>query len=360
MIRSFARYSPKQSLLATLGLVVVFALSACEDPTPKNAPTAGNASTSRLDVVLARGKLICGVSGELSGFSFVDQTGKYSGLDVDICKAIAAALFDNPDAVQYRNLNAKERFTALQTGEIDVLSRNTTWTLSRDTSGKMEFAPVVFYDGQGVMVRKDSNIKSLDDLKDVAVCAQNGTTTELNLADQMRKRNSSYKPVTFEDVNATFSAYQSGRCAAVTADRSALISRRTSFPNPDDHVVLDVSISKEPLAPAVLNGDSKWFDTVKWIVYATMEAEELGITSKNLPEQAKSSNATVKRFLGLEGTLGKDMGLSNDFAARVIKHVGNYGEIYDRNMGKDSKFNLPRGLNKLWNDGGLIYSPPFR
>ncbi|MEE3719408.1 amino acid ABC transporter substrate-binding protein [Tumidithrix elongata RA019] len=368
MIASFARNSLKLFALAVCSSIAVFVLTACEDKPPQNGQTpnnqsgqnAGNNSASRLDVVLARGKLICGVSGELPGFSFVDQTGKYSGLDVDICKAIAAALFDNPDAVQYRNLNAKERFTALQTGEIDVLSRNTTWTLSRDTSGKMEFAPVVFYDGQGVMVRKDSNIKSLDDLKDASICAQSGTTTELNFADQMRKRNISYKPITFEEVNATFAAYQSGRCAAVTADRSALISRRTRLPNPDEHVVLDASISKEPLAPAVLNGDSKWFDTVKWIVYATMEAEELGITSKNLAEQAKSSNAPVKRFLGIEGSLGKDMGLSNDFAARVIKHVGNYGEIYDRNMGKDSKFNLPRGLNKLWSDGGLIYSPPFR
>jgi general L-amino acid transport system substrate-binding protein len=350
------------SALKQLALLAgVATLAACtgggQSPQSDSSPTT---QKSRLDVVLSRGKLICGVSGEVPGFSFVDKTGKYSGLDVDICRAIAAALFDNPEAVDYRNLNAKERFTALKTGDIDVLSRNTTWTASRDTSNGFEFAPTVFYDGQGMMVRKQSGIKSLSDMKDASICAQIGTTTELNLADQMRKLNVSYKPITFEDINATFAAYEKGRCIGVTADRSALIARQSLLPKPDDHAVLDNLLSQEPLAPAVLNDDSKWSDTVKWIVYSTINAEQLGVTSKNLGEQAKSTNAEVKRFLGLEGDLGKNMGLSNDFAARIVKHVGNYAEIYDRNLGSSTKFNLPRGLNKLWKDGGIMYAPPFR
>jgi general L-amino acid transport system substrate-binding protein len=345
-------------LLASVAVTVVACATGEQASQPGTTTTA--AQKSRFDVVQARGKLVCGVSGEVPGFSFVDKSGKYSGIDVDICRAIASALFDNPDAVEYRNLTAKERFTALQTGEIDILSRNTTWTASRDTANGFEFAPTVFYDGQGMMVRKDSGFKTLADMKGASICAQIGTTTELNLADQMRKLNIEYKPVTFEDINATFAAYQSGRCTGVTADRSALIARRSLLPKPDDHVILDSLLSQEPLAPAVLNGDSKWSDTVKWIVYSTIAAEQLGITSKNLDEQAKSTNAEVKRFLGAEGELGKGMGLSNDFAARVIKHVGNYSEIYDRNLGSATKFNLPRGLNKLAKDGGIMYAPPFR
>jgi general L-amino acid transport system substrate-binding protein len=347
-----------KSILLAGGLAT---LTACTGggQTPQSDSTT-TTQKSRFDVVMSRGKLVCGVSGEVPGFSFVDKSGKYSGLDVDICRAIASALFDNPDAVEYRNLNAKERFTALQTGEIDVLSRNTTWTASRDTANGFEFAPTVFYDGQGMMVRKESGFKTLSDMKDAAICAQIGTTTELNLADQMRKLNVNYKPVTFEDINATFAAYQAGRCAGVTADRSALIARRTLLPKPEDHIILDNLLSQEPLAPAVLNGDSKWSDTVKWIVFSTIAAEQLGVTSKNVGEQAKSTNAEIKRFLGTEGDLGKGMGLSNDFVARVVKHVGNYGEIYDRNLGPETKFNLPRGINKLAKDGGIMYSPPFR
>lgn len=349
----------KLALLTGMAVTLV-ACATGEQASQPGTTTTTAAQKSRFDVVQARGKLVCGVSGEVPGFSFVDKSGKYSGIDVDICRAIASALFDNPDAVEYRNLTAKERFTALSTGEIDVLSRNTTWTASRDTSNGFEFAPVVFYDGQGMMVRKESGFKTLADMKGASICAQIGTTTELNLADQMRKLNVDYKPVTFEDINATFAAYQAGRCAGVTADRSALIARRSLLPKPDDHVILDSLLSQEPLAPAVLNGDSKWSDTVKWIVFATINAEQLGVTSKNLDEQAKSTNAEVKRFLGTEGDLGKGIGLSNDFAARVIKHVGNYGEIYDRNLGPTTKFNLPRGLNKLAKDGGIMFAPPFR
>ena len=336
----------------------LFTLAACEPIPEPNQSSVG--STNRLKTVLSRGKLVCGVSGELPGFSFVNKEGKYSGLDVDVCRAIAAALFDNPDAVQFRNLNAKERFTALQSGEIDVLSRNTTWTLGRDTGSRLAFMPVVFYDGQGVMVLKSSKIKAIADLKDADICAQTGTTTEQNLADQMRKRNLAYKPVVYEDVNATFNAYQSGRCTAITADRSALVVRRTRLADPENHEVLDFVVSKEPLAPAVGDGDSKWADIVKWIIFAAIEAEDLDISSKNLVTQQKSSNAEIRRFLGVDGSLGKDMGLSNDFTARVIKHVGNYAEIYDRNLGKDSPFKLPRGQNELWKNGGLLYAPPFR
>ena len=336
----------------------LFTLAACEPIPEPNQSSVG--STNRLKTVLSRGKLVCGVSGELPGFSFVNKEGKYSGLDVDVCRAIAAALFDNPDAVQFRNLNAKERFTALQSGEIDVLSRNTTWTLGRDTGSRLAFMPVVFYDGQGVMVLKSSKIKAIVDLKDADICAQTGTTTEQNLADQMRKRNLAYKPVVYEDVNATFNAYQSGRCTAITADRSALVVRRTRLADPENHEVLDFVVSKEPLAPAVGDGDSKWADIVKWIIFAAIEAEDLDISSKNLATQQKSSNAEIRRFLGVDGSLGKDMGISNDFTARVIKHVGNYAEIYDRNLGKDSPFKLPRGQNELWKNGGLLYAPPFR
>ena len=360
--RLFNKQFPKQiwhRLIAWLAFgLFLFTLTACEPIPEPNQSSVG--STNRLKTVLSRGKLVCGVSGELPGFSFVNKEGKYSGLDVDVCRAIAAALFDNPDAVQFRNLNAKERFTALQSGEIDVLSRNTTWTLGRDTGSRLAFMPVVFYDGQGVMVRKSSKIKAIADLKDADICAQTGTTTEQNLADQMRKRNLAYKPVVYEDVNATFNAYQSGRCTAITADRSALVVRRTRLADPENHEVLDFVVSKEPLAPAVSDGDSKWADIVKWIIFAAIEGEDLDISSKNLATQQKSSNAEIRRFLGVDGSLGKDMGISNDFTARVIKHVGNYAEIYDRNLGKDSPFKLPRGQNELWKNGGLLYAPPFR
>lgn len=356
--KQFSRQIWKR-LIAWLAFgLFLFTLAACEPIPEPNQSSVG--STNRLKTVLSRGKLVCGVSGELPGFSFVNKEGKYSGLDVDVCRAIAAALFDNPDAVQFRNLNAKERFTALQSGEIDVLSRNTTWTLGRDTGSRLAFMPVVFYDGQGVMVRKSSKIKAIADLKDADICAQTGTTTEQNLADQMRKRNLAYKPVVYEDVNATFNAYQSGRCTAITADRSALVVRRTRLADPENHEVLDFVVSKEPLAPAVSDGDSKWADIVKWIIFAAIEGEDLDISSKNLATQQKSNNAEIRRFLGVDGSLGKDMGISNDFTARVIKHVGNYAEIYDRNLGKDSPFKLPRGQNELWKNGGLLYAPPFR
>jgi general L-amino acid transport system substrate-binding protein len=344
-------------LLTTLPLV--WLTIACSGRSEQNSATQGT-SNSRLDTVKNRGKLICGVSGELPGFSFVGTDGKYAGLDVDICRAIASAIFDNPDALEFRNLNAKERFTAVQTGEVDVLSRNTSWTMSRDTSVGMEFAPVVFYDGQGIMVDKKSGIESLKDLKGKAICTQTGTTNEQNLADKMRELNITYQPVVFEDINAAYAAYAEGRCQAVTSDRSQLISRRTTLPNPADRVILDEVISKEPLAPAVRDGDAKWFDVVKWSVYALINAEELNINSQNVAGLASSNNPEIKRFLGMEGNLGEGLGLTNNFAANIIKHVGNYKEVYDRNLGPKTPLNLPRGQNNLWNQGGLLYGMPFR
>ncbi len=324
-----------------------------------DANTPGK-NSSLLDQVKSRGRLTCGVNGEVPGFSFVGTDGKYSGLDVDICRAMAAALFDNPEAVDYRNLNAKERFTAVQTGEVDLLSRNTTLTTSRDTSVGMAFAPIVFYDGQGMMVSKKSNIKSLKDLQGKTICTQTGTTSEQNLADKMRELGITYKPVVFEDANTSFATYQAGRCDAITTDKSGLISRRSILPKPDNHMILDELLSQEPLAPAVADGDEKWADALKWVVYALIKAEELGINSQNVAKLANSNNPEIKRFLGREGNLGEGMGLSPDFAVRIIKHVGNYGEIYDRNLGPKTKLNLPRSYNQPWTKGGLLYSPPFR
>ncbi len=342
-----------------VGVGLALGLVSCEPNIPDTAGSGGNVK-GRLAAVLARGNLVCGVSGELPGFSFTGQDGKYSGLDVDVCRAIAAALFDNPEAVEFRNLNAKERFTAVQTGEIDILSRNTTWSMSRDTSVGLEFAPIVFYDSQGVMVKKSSGIKTLADLKGKSICIQTGTTTEQNLTDQMARRGLAYNPVVFEDVNTTFTTYAEGRCDGVTADRSQLVSRRVTLPQPDNHIVLEEVLSKEPLAPAVANGDSAWFDVVKWVVFALIEAEELGITSQNVNQRLNDKAPEVRRFLGVEGDLGKGAGLPKDFTVRIVKHVGNYSEIYDRNLGPGTKLNLPRGQNNLWTKGGLMYSPPFR
>ncbi|GAP62763.1 general L-amino acid transport system substrate-binding protein [Ardenticatena maritima] len=371
-------------LLITLLAALALALAACggggesSTPTETSAETGGAAETaaptpipeekeeaqqtggSLLDTVKARGKLICGVNQALPGFGYLDQSGNFAGFDVDFCKAVAAAIFDDPNAVEYRPLTAQERFTALQTGEVDVLIRNTTWTLSRDTSVGLDFGVVTFYDGQGIMVRKADNITSMEDLNGAAICVQTGTTTELNLADQMRARGLDYEPVVFEDADSTFNAYEEGRCDAVTTDKSGLVSRRTVLQNPDDHVILDVTLSKEPLGPAVLQGDPIWHDVIMWVVFATIQGEEFGITSQNIDDFMNSEDPNVRRFLGLEGDLGTGLGLTNDFAYRVVKHVGNYAEIYDRNLGPDTPFNLPRGLNALWTDGGLLYSPPFR
>ena len=348
------------SLLLTIGLLTF--LGACGTreaiDTNNNTNTTERSSNSKLDLVLQRGKLICGASGRLPGLSFINERGEYSGLDVDICRAVAAALFDDPNKVEFRKVSAQERFKALKTGEIDLLVRNTTWTITRDTNVGVEFAPIVFHDGQGIMVAKNSGIKRLEDLRGQTICLEAGTTSLQNFTDWMRKRNINYTPLAFIGNDRIYDNYLQGRCQAVTSDRSQLVSRRSNFPNPDDHEILDITLSKEPLAPAVAEGDPQWINLVRWTVFTLIQAEEFGITSENLNTFANSEDPRIKRFLGIEGSIGQNMGLSNDFAARIVKHVGNYGEIYDRNIGKP--LNLDRGLNQIWTEGGLLYSPPFR
>ena len=358
------------SLLVATFLLVA-SLTACESSNTTSTSTAspgGNSTPaantgtgqSRLDIVKQRGKLICGVDGKIPGFSFVNESGQYSGLDVDLCKAVAAAVFGDANAVEYRNLDSTERFEALKAGEVDMLSRNTTWTLSRDTSVGLEFAPTTFYDGQGMMVRQDSGITKLEDLQGKAVCVEAGTTTELNLTDAMRQRGVPFETVTFQQADPAYAAYAEGRCQGMTSDKSQLVARRSTLPNPNEHILLDVTMSKEPLGPVTVNNDSAWFDVVKWTTFALFEAEELGVKQANVDQLKTSDNPNIKRFLGTEGDLGKGMGLSNDFAANAIKAVGNYGEVYERNLGEGSQFKLPRGQNALWTNGGLMYSPPFR
>ncbi len=330
-------------------------------PTEKPAEQpAAQEGEGTLATVKARGKIICGVNQAVPGFGFLQPDGSFAGFDIDFCKALSAAVFGSPDKVEYRPLNAKQRFTALQSGEIDVLIRNTTWTLTRDTELGANFAPTTFYDGQGIMVRKDSGIKTLEDLQGASICVSSGTTTELNLADQMAARGIEYTPVVFETADETTGAYLDGRCDAYTTDKSGLVARQSMFPNPEEHMILDETLSKEPLGPVVRHGDDQWFDIVKWMVFATFQAEESGVTSQNVDEMKNSDVPTIRKLLGVEGDMGQKLGLDNAWAYNIIKQVGNYAEIYDRNLGPDTVFNLPRGMNSSWKDGGLLYSPPFR
>ncbi|WP_416675580.1 amino acid ABC transporter substrate-binding protein [Egbenema bharatensis] len=344
----------------------VAALTACS-PAPSGSAdgsggTTGGSGASRLDTIISRGTLICGVEGSIPGFSFVDSTGEYSGLDVDVCRAVAAAVLGDPDQVEYRNLDSTERFTAVVGGEVDMLSRNTTWTASRDAAGGngLEFAPTTFFDGQGMMVRADSGITDLSGFEGQSICVETGTTTELNLADRMRELGVQYDEVKFQDSDATYAAYAEGRCEGVTSDRSQLAARRTTLPDPDAHILLDVVMSKEPLGPVTINNDSQWYDVVKWVTFGLIQAEEFEITQANVQQQLNSDNPEIQRFLGAEGDLGTQLGLSNDFMVSVIEAVGNYGEIFDRNVGEGSELGLERGQNELWTQGGLMYSPPFR
>ncbi len=338
-----------------------------EEPVPTVAPTetavpAGGTTAQAGDLlqrILNRGNLICGVNGGLPGFSNLEPDGTFSGFDADFCRAVAAAVFGDPEQVEFRPLSTQERFTALQTGEVDVLFRNTTWTLSRDTSA-MDFGPTTFYDGQGIMVRADLGATTLQDLEGADICVQSGTTTELNLTDNFRAQGISFNPVVFEEIDPTYNAYSEGRCDAVTSDISQLISRRTTFEDPAAHEILDVVLSKEPLAPAIAQGDSQWRDVVSWVVYVTIQAEEFGINSRNIEDFFGTENPDIRRFLGLDGELGAGLGLSNDFTVTIIQSVGNYAEIFDRNLGPDTPFNLDRGQNATWLNGGLLYSPPFR
>lgn len=319
---------------------------------------AGGGDT--LGEVQARGVLNCGTNGTLPGFGFIGEDGSFSGFDWDYCRAIAAAVFGDAEAVEGRALTATERFPVLQSGEVDVLSRNTTWTTTRDTSLGFDFAPTTFYDGQGMMVRKDSGITDLEGLEGGTVCVQAGTTTEKNLADVFRGLGINAEAVVFPDNNSTREAYDEGRCDGFTTDKSGLVASQTQLTNPEDHTILEATMSKEPLGPLTRHGDNNWGDVVLWTVNCTIQAEELGINSENVDEFLGSDDPVVLNTLGVEGDLGQMMGLNNDFCYQIIKQVGNYGEIYDRNLGPDTPFNLPRGLNSLWTDGGLLYSPPFR
>jgi general L-amino acid transport system substrate-binding protein len=324
------------------------------------AVAASAASAQTLNTIKSRGVLQCGSNGTLAGFGLPDAQGRWTGLDVDLCKAIAAAIFNDPNKVKFVPLTAKDRFTALQSGEVDVLSRNTTWTSSRDTSLGLNFTAVNYYDGQGFIVRKALKVNSALELNDAAVCVQQGTTTELNLADYFRANKMRLKTVTFATADEAIKAYDAGRCDAYTTDASGLAGERLRLANVNDHVLLPEIISKEPLGPVVRHGDDQWFDIVKWTHYAMVIAEELGITRANVDDNMKSENPDVKRLLGTEGKHGEALGLTNDWAYRIIKHVGNYGESFERNVGQGSVLKIPRGLNGLWNKGGLQYAPPIR
>lgn len=314
--------------------------------------------------VIERGKVVCGSRTDLVGFGSLDADGRNVGFDIDFCRAVAAAVLGDPEAVEFVPLTAAERGPALQTGEVDILSRNATWTSTRDAQWG-NFTSVWFYDGQGYMVRADSGITDVSQMDGATVCVTTGTTTELNLADNFRQNGLDFEAVTFEDTASVYNAYEEGRCDVTTSDKSQLLSVRAGFTEPDDHVVLDVTISKEPLTPAVPHGDDQWFDIVKMVIYGLINAEELGVTQSNVDEMATSDNIQVKRLLGSDlenaGEWGQaDLGLDPDAIAVAIKAVGNYGEIYDRYMGPDGVIPLSRGPNALWSDGGLIYAPPMR
>lgn len=313
---------------------------------------------STLDAVRAKGFVQCGVNTGLAGFSQPDSKGVWRGIDVDVCRAVAAAVFRDANKVRYTPLTAQQRFTALQSGEVDVLSRNTTWTITRDTSLGLNFVGVIYYDGQGFMVPKKLGVKSAKELNGATVCVQPGTTTELNLADYFRANRMTFKPVVIEKLEEVLNAYFAGRCDVYTTDVSGLVSVRGSrAPNPADHVILPEVISKEPLAPVVRHGDDRWFDVVKWSLFAMIEAEELGLTSKNIDQHLNSNNPSVQRFVGATGDVGKMLGLDNRWAYNIVKQVGNYGESFDANL---KPLGFDRGINRLWTQGGLMYAPPIR
>lgn len=321
---------------------------------------AQSAAAQTLKAVKDRGVLNCGSNGTLAGFGLPDANGKWVGLDVDLCRAVAAAIFNNAEKVKFVALSAKDRFTALQSGEVDLLARDTTWTASRDSSLGLKFVGVNYYDGQRFMVRKTLNVNSALELNGASVCVQQGTTTELNLSDFFRSHNMRLKSVTFATANEAVQAYDSGRCDAYTTDGSSLYSERLRLANANDHILLSEVISKEPLGPAVRKGDDQWFDIVKWTLFAMINAEELNITSKNIDEMKASNNPDIKRFVGAEGNYGEQLGLPKEWAASIVKLVGNYGEVFERNVGSGSRLKIDRGLNNLWNKGGIQYAPPIR
>jgi general L-amino acid transport system substrate-binding protein len=320
--------------------------------------TSAALAQSTLEAVQKKGFVQCGVNVGLAGFSQPDSQGVWKGIDVDLCRAVAAAVFGDAGKVRYTPLTAQQRFTALQSGEIDILSRNTTWTITRDTSLGLNFVGVNYYDGQGFMVPAKKKVKSARQLDGATVCVQPGTTTELNLADYFRTHNMKFKPVVIEKLEEVLNAYFSGRCDVYTTDVSGLVAVRASrAPKPAEHVILPEVISKEPLGPAVRHGDDRWFDVVKWSLFAMIEAEELGLGSKNIEQQAGSPNPSIQRFVGATGDIGKMLGLDNRWAVNIVKQVGNYGESFDANL---KQLGFERGQNKLWTQGGLMYAPPVR
>lgn len=341
----------KKSLALLGAAVVLLAVTGTE---------AGAQQT--LAQVKQRGALNCQVGLPTPGFYALAADGTWSGMDVDVCRAVAAAIFNDPNKVRYQSVTSAVRFTSLANGESDMLSRTTTWTAVRDTQLGLEFAGVNFYDGQGFLVPRASGIKSAKELDGATVCVLTGTTTELNLADYFRANNMRLQAVTNENVNVLVETYLGGGCDAYTNDKSSLAARRSAFPTPNDHVILPETISKEPLGPVVRHGDANWGDIVRWVLIGMIEAEELGVNSRNLDEMLKSSNPNIKRLLGTEGNIGEGMGLTNDFMVRVIRHIGNYGEVYERHVGANTPVGIPReeSLNALWTKGGLMYAMPFR
>ncbi len=348
----------KRSVLILFTLVMTFALSgvlvlAQDDVTVELGPV-----TQR---IIDRGELICGVNTSLAGFATLNDAGEYEGFDVDFCRAVAAAILGDANAVSYRPLQAGERQAAIQSGEIDLMSRNTTWTLSRDVVWGATFGPTTFYDGQGLMVYTETGITTIEELDGASVCVQSGTTTELNLADAFDSRGLSYTPQVFADAAATWEGYLSGRCDSFTTDKSGLIAYRSTAEDPGAHTILEITLSKEPLGPLSPQSDPQFADIVRWVVYGMIQAEEFGITSENVGDFLTSESPDIQRLLGVgDNASGSYLGIANDFMVTVLQQVGNYGEVFNRHLGPDTPFALPRGLNALWTDGGLLYAMPFR
>lgn len=358
---------PTQVAQATAAATQTTAPTTAATQAPSGGPTSppptsvAAVAAGRLKAVLDRGRLICGINGQLAGFSVLESDGSYSGLDAEYCRAVAAALFNDVSKLEYRPLTTQNRFAALQSGEVDVLMRNTTFTTNRDTAVGLEFLPTTFFDGGGILVPKSANVTKLEDLAGATICVLSGTTNEQVLTDTFNSRNIKFTPLTFPEANALYAALNDGRCDAATSDKSQLAGQRASLlTKPNDWVILDETLSKEPLSPAVLQNDAQWADVVRWVVYATWYAEELGVNKANVDDKLANGDTNTKRFLGGTGSLGKDMGLSNDAFYRVIKLVGNYSDIFEKTLGPNTKFNVPRGLNVPYTQGGLQYSPPFR
>jgi general L-amino acid transport system substrate-binding protein len=344
------------SRILTATTAILVSATGCLAPSFADAQT-----TSTLEKTKQRGYISCGTSEGVPGFSLPDDKGNWTGFDIDWCRAVAAAIFNDPNAARFKSLSARDRLIALQSGEIDMLARTTTWTSSRDTAFGLNFTAINYYDGQGFLVRKSLNLKSSKELNGASVCVQQGTTGELNLADYFTKNNIKNQVVAFASTVEASKAFEAGRCDAWSTDISALSANRLKFGKPDDFVVMPDIISKEPLGGWVRQGDDQWFDIVRWSLFAMVNAEELGITQNNVEELAKTStNPEIKRLLGGDGKFGEQFGLSNDWVVRIVKAVGNYGESFERHLGPKTRLGLERGLNKLWSEGGAMYAPPIR